>query len=98
MQLDLYAAGDLMCDLIIGPYILESFTDKDLVGWLVGCYGFNGPLRQYFSLYGPSPREGERKEKRKMKEKMSKQPPPAPSARAIDPYPTMIQISRTPRH
>ena len=22
-----------------------------LVGWLVGCFGFNGPLRQYFSLY-----------------------------------------------
>ena len=21
------------------------------VGWLVGCFGFNGPLRQYFSLY-----------------------------------------------
>ena len=20
-------------------------------GWLVGCLGFNGPLRQYFSLY-----------------------------------------------
>ena len=20
-------------------------------GWLVGCFGFNGPLRQYFSLY-----------------------------------------------
>ena len=19
--------------------------------WLVGCFGFNGPLRQYFSLY-----------------------------------------------
>ena len=21
------------------------------VQWLVGCFGFNGPLRQYFSLY-----------------------------------------------
>ena len=21
------------------------------IGWLVGCFGFNGPLRQYFSLY-----------------------------------------------
>ena len=20
-------------------------------GWLVGCFGFSGPLRQYFSLY-----------------------------------------------
>ena len=32
--------------------------------WLVGCSGFNGPLRQYFSLYrAVSQREGERKEK-----------------------------------
>ena len=22
-----------------------------LVGWLVGCFGCNSPLRQYFSLY-----------------------------------------------
>ena len=34
-----------------------------LVGWLVGCFGLNGPLRQYFSLYrAVSRREGERKE------------------------------------
>ena len=33
--------------------------------WLVGCFGLNGPLRQYFSLYrAVSQREGERKEKR----------------------------------
>ena len=32
-----------------------------LVGWLVGCFGFNGPLRQHFSLYrAVSQREGER--------------------------------------
>ena len=31
--------------------------------WLVGCFGLNGPLRQYFSLYrAVSQREGERKE------------------------------------
>ena len=29
---------------------------------------------------------------------MSKQPPPAPIASAKGPYPTLIQISRTPRH
>ena len=33
-------------------------------GWLVGCFGFNGPLRQYFSLYrAVSQREGERRER-----------------------------------
>ena len=40
-------------------------TNGFLVGWLVGCFGFNGPLRQYFSLYrAVSQREGERGEKR----------------------------------
>ena len=68
-------------------------------GWLVGCFGFNGPLRQYFSLYrAVSQREGERGEKGQMREKMSKQPPPAPTASATGPCPTIIQISRTPRH
>ena len=29
------------------------------VGWLVGCFGFNSPLRQYVSLYqAVSQREG----------------------------------------
>ena len=33
-------------------------------GWLVGCFGFSGPLRQYFSLYrAVSQREGGREEK-----------------------------------
>ena len=72
---------------------------RHLVIWLVGCFGLNGPLRQYFSLYrAVSQREGERKEKRQMREKMSKQPPPAPTASAIGPCPTIIQTSRTPRH
>ena len=32
--------------------------------WLVGCFGFNDPLRQYFSLYrAASERERERGEK-----------------------------------
>ena len=37
-------------------------------GWLVGCFGFNGPLRQYFSLYrAVSQREGEREGERREK-------------------------------
>ena len=40
----------------------------------VGCFGFNGPLRQYFSLYrAVSQREGETGEKGEMRVKMSKQ-------------------------
>ena len=34
---------------------------KQSRSWLVGCFGFNGPLRQYFSLYrAVSQRAGER--------------------------------------
>ena len=40
-----------------------SLTENSFC-WLVGCFGFNGPLRQYFSLYrAVSQREGEREEK-----------------------------------
>ena len=28
-----------------------SGTRHVLDDWLVGCFGLNGPLRQYFSLY-----------------------------------------------
>ena len=51
------------------PVTLFSLKIKNIVkclnpGWLVGCFGFNGPLRQYFSLYRTvSQREGEREEK-----------------------------------
>ena len=39
-------------------------TTDSLVDWVVGCFGLNGPLRQYFSLYrAVSQREGERKER-----------------------------------
>ena len=31
------------------------------VGWLVGCFGLNGPLRQYFSLSGHLPERGRKK-------------------------------------
>ena len=82
--------------LLSSPYGPLVFSSVD---WLVGCFGFNGPLRQYFSLYrAVSQREGERGEKGQMREKMSKQPPPAPTASATGPCPTIIQISRTPQH
>ena len=67
-------------------------------GWLV-VFGLNDPLRQYFSPHrAVSKREGEREEKGQTRVKTPKQPPPAPTARAVGPCPTLIQISRTPRH
>ena len=35
-----------------------------LVGWLVGCFGFNGPLRQYFSLYWAVSQKREKEERK----------------------------------
>ena len=49
-----------MLDAIMYLY-LDLVT---LLVMLVGCFGFNGPLRQYFSLYrAVSQREGERRER-----------------------------------
>ena len=57
-------AGGGCLDLftLIYPFFpLSPSLWETLVGWLVGCFGFNGPLRQYFSLYrAVSQREGER--------------------------------------
>ena len=39
---------------------LIQTSSESNIDWLVGCFGFNGPLRQYFSLYrAVSQREGE---------------------------------------
>ena len=53
-------AGGGCLDILSLIYHFSSFS----LGWLVGCFGFNGPLRQYFSLYrAVSQREGERGKK-----------------------------------
>ena len=42
----------------------QTYINKRGGGRLVGWFGFNGPLRQYFSLYqAVSQREGERGKK-----------------------------------
>ena len=53
---------------VVWTFLLSSFPSLlflPLFGRrLVGCFGFNGPLRQYFSLYrAVSQREGERGER-----------------------------------
>ena len=64
------------------------------VDWLVGCFEFNGPLRQYFSLYRTvSQREIERGEKRIDESKNVQRTPTRPFyKRGIGPCPTVIQI------
>ena len=47
--------------LHVWSYDFYALNNRD---WLVGCFGFNGPLRQYFSLYrAVSQREGDKKRK-----------------------------------
>ena len=46
------------------PVLFIFWVIHVMVGWLVGCFGFNDPLRQYFSLYrAVSLRKREREEK-----------------------------------
>ena len=68
------------------------------VSWLVGCFGFNGPLRQYFSLYrAVSQREGERGERIDESENVQTTPTRTYCKR-IRPLPYCNQNCRTPRH
>ena len=73
-----------------------SHTTHDWI-WLVSCLGFNGPLRQYFSLYRAVSQSEKEKRKDRQEKKNVQTTPPAPTASAIDPCLTIIQISRTLR-
>ena len=76
----------------------KSNGPKMDVGWLVGCFGFNGPLRQYFSLYrAVSKREGERRER--IDESKNVQTTPTRTyCKRNRPLPYCNQNCRTPRH
>ena len=47
------------------PTVASDFLKQMIIlKAFIGCFGLNGPLRQYFNLYrAVSQREGERKEK-----------------------------------
>ena len=66
--------------------------------WMVCWLRLNIPLS--ISVYiGPFPREREREERHyKREKKCPNNPLAAPTASAVGPCPTIIQISRTPRH
>ena len=54
---------NVLFSIVNNPFIRLTLL-KWGFGCLVGCFGFNGPLRQYFSLYrAVSQREGERGKK-----------------------------------
>ena len=69
------------------------------LGLLVGCFGFNGPLRQYFSLYRAVPqREGERGEKRIDESKNVQTTPTRTYYKRSRPLPYHNPNCKTPRH
>ena len=80
----------------------KKFASKQVLsydGWLVGCFGFNGPLRQYFSLYrAVSQREGERGEKRIDESKNVQITPTRPYYKRSRPLPYCNPNCRTPWH
>ena len=72
-------------------------TEK-IFGWLVGCFGFNGPLRQYFSLYrAVSQKEGKRRAR--IEENKNVQTTPTRTyCKGSRPLPYCYPNCRTPRH
>ena len=74
-----------------------SSRSKEFAHWLVGCFGLNGPLRQYFSLYrAVSQREGERRER--IDESKNVQTTPTRTyCKRNRPLPYCNQNCRTPR-
>ena len=77
--------------------VLANICTASLVGWLVG-FGFNGPLRQYFSLYrAVSQREREREER--IDESKNVQTTPTRTyCKRNRPLPYCNQNCRTPQH
>ena len=55
---------DILSNSLPFEQYVTPFLTVENTGWLVGCFGFNIPLRQYFSLYqAVSQRERNRREK-----------------------------------
>ena len=64
------------------------------IGWLVGCFRFNGPLRQYFSLYRAVYQRGRKRREKIDESKNVQTTPPAPPASATGPCPTIQIVGR----
>ena len=83
-------------DLSVEPSHAGNILKR--LNWLVGCFGFNGPLRQYFSLYrAVSQREGERRAR--IDESKNVQTTPTRTyCKRNRPLPYCNQDCKTPRH
>ena len=60
-------AGGGCLDIFTLIYPFSTFSLS--LDWLIGCFGLNGPLRQYFSLYRAVPREREKEKRNDRREK-----------------------------
>ena len=85
---------------VIVPPLKQNFSKiPPARDWLVGCFGFNGPLRQYFSLYrAVSQREGEREEKKIEESKNVQTTPTSTYCKRNRPLPYYHLNCRTPRY
>ena len=90
--------GWCVCTGLIIVYVARDQSSNPAKAWLVGSFGFNGPLRQYFSLYrAVSQREGERGER--IDESKNVQTTPTRTyCKRNRPLPYCNRNSRTPRH
>ena len=93
--LDKYALFKLKPFKCTSTNMQSTVSEKRI--WLVGCCGFNGPLRQYFSLYrAVSQRGGERGEKGQSKNVQTT--PTRTYCKHNRPLPDCHLNCRTPKH
>ena len=75
-----------------GTITKQNLSKTSMVGWL---FWFNGPSREYLCRT-VSQKKGRKRRERTDESKMSKQPPPAPTANAVGPCPTVSQMLGCP--
>ena len=77
-------------------HVLNESRLFNTVEWLVGCFGFNSYLRQYFILHLAVSLSG--REKREMIEESKNVQTTPTRTSAVGPWPIIFQISKMPRH
>ena len=84
---------------LLSPYLLLCMRGLRNVSWLVGCFGFNGPLRQYFSLYRAVSQKRGRKRREWIDESKNVQTTPTRTyCKCSRPLPYCNPNCRTPQH
>ena len=85
--------------LVLTQYSICRTLKSKQVGWLVGCLGFNGPLRQYFSLYrAVSQREGDKRREMIDESTNIQTTPTRTYCKRSRPLPYYHSNCRTPQH